>query len=233
MMSLLPLVEKPYKCEFCQASFIKPSTLVVHVCEKKRRHLAKNDRNVVLGFDAFNRFFQINHRNHGTQTYDSFAASPYYNAFVKFGSFINNVKPLYPDNFINYVVKSGVKLDNWCSETLYDEYVVKLVKSEAVETALERSVNHMISWSNETKNSWNSYFANVSLNRAAFDVKDGKISPWIILNSKNGKNMLRQFDDVQLTTINKIMDVQFWLIKFKRAPSDVELVKQIVAESGL
>ena len=34
------------------------------------------------------------------KTYEEFCASPYYNAFVKFGSFVNNVKSLYPKNML-------------------------------------------------------------------------------------------------------------------------------------
>lgn len=224
---------KPYVCQYCGHGYTKESTLMVHVCEQKRRALAKTDRHVVLGYDAFNRFYKLSQNVKGEKTYEEFCKSPYYNAFVKFGSFVSNVNPLYPDRFINYVIRSGVKLDHWCRDELYDKYVIDLVKTEMVETALERSINHMMKWAEEHESQWNHYFLYVSLSRAVFDVRDGKVSPWLILNSSNGKTMLKKFNDEQLAAIGAVMDIPFWLNKFKKLPADVELVKDVVKESNL
>lgn len=230
---MMSLVEGVFTCQFCNNKFSKEKTLMVHVCEQKRRHLAKSERHVVLGFDAFNRFFKLSQNLKGEKTYEEFARSPYYNAFVKFGSFVSNVNPLYPDKFIDYVVRSGVKLDHWCRDELYDKYVIDLVKTESVETALERSIKHMMEWGDNNQAQWNHYFIYVSISRSVFDVRDGKISPWLILNCKNGKELLKKFNDEQLQAISSIMDLPYWLNKFKKLPADVELVKQVVKESNI
>lgn len=228
---MMTLVQGVFTCQFCNHVFSKEKTLAVHVCEKKRRHLAKSEKHVVLAFDTFNRFFKLSQSLKGEKTYEDFAKSPYYNAFVKFGSFVSNVNPLYPDKFIDYVVRSGARLDHWCREELYDKYVVDLVKTEPVEVALERSINTMIAWGKDHNAEWNHYFLYASANRIMFAVKDGKISPWLILNSNNGKSALKTFDDTQLQAIGNVMDLPYWLNKFKKKPTDVELVKQVVKES--
>jgi hypothetical protein len=222
-----------YTCQFCNNKFTREKTLAVHVCEQKRRFLAKSEKHVILGYDTFNRFYKMSQNFKGDKPYDEFARSPYYNAFVKFGSFVSNVNPLYPDKFINYVITSGVKLDHWCREELYEKYVVNLIRTEGVETALERSISHMLDWANNNNAQWNHYFHYVSLNRACYDVRDGKISPWLILNSASGKEMLKKFNDEQLAAVGGIIDLQFWLNKFKKLPADTELVKQVVKESGI
>lgn len=230
---MMALANDKYICQYCGSGFVKEKTLAVHVCEQKRRHLAQHEKHVVLGYDTFNRFFKMTQNNKGDKTYDEFAKSPYYNAFVKFGSFVSNVNPLYPDRFIDYVVNSGVKLDHWCRDELYDKYVIDLVRKETVETALQRSISHMIEWGEANKAPFNHYFLYVSLSRATYDIKDGKISPWLVLNSANGKAMLKKFNDEQLTAISSIIDPPFWVSKFKRLPADVELVRQVVKESNI
>lgn len=230
---MMALAEQPYICQHCNKGFMQEKTLFVHVCEQKRRYLARTEKHVILGFDTFNRFYKLTQNLKGEKTYEEFSKSPYYNAFVKFGSFVSNVNPLYPDKFIDYVVRSGVKLDHWCRDSLYDDYVVHLIKSEPVEVALERSISHMLAWANDNNAQWNHYFHYVSLSRATFDIKDGKISPWLVLNSSSGKTMIKKFNDEQLMAINVVMDVPFWLNKFKKLPADVELVKQVVKESDL
>lgn len=222
-----------YACAHCGNKFSKEKTLVVHMCEQKRRALAKTEKHVVMGYDTYNRFYRKTQGAKQDKTYEDFAKSPYYNAFVKFGSFVSNVNPLYPDRFIDYVVTSGVKLDHWCRDELYEKYVLDLIKVETVETALQRSIGHMMSWAETNKSQWNHYFHYVSLSRATFDIKDGKVSPWLILNCKSGKEMLAKFSDDQLASIGTTIDPQFWMNKFKKLPADVELVRQVVKESDL
>lgn len=230
---MMALAEQAYTCQYCGHKFSKEKTLAVHVCEQKRRALAKTEKHVVLGYDTYNRFYRKTQNSRQDKTYEDFAKSPYYNAFIKFGSFVSNVNPLYPDRFIDWVVVSGVKLDHWCREELYEQYVLDLIKSETVETALQRSISHMMTWADEHNALWNHYFLYVSLSRASYDIKDGKVSPWIILNSSSGKSMLQKFSDEQLAGIQNIIDPQFWVSKFRKLPADVELVRQVVKESNL
>jgi hypothetical protein len=231
---MMALADQPFSCEYCGTKFSREKTLFVHVCEQKRRALAKTEKHVVIGYDAFNRFFKLVNKNKTeNRTYEEFCKSPYYNAFVKFGSFVSNVNPLYPDKFIDYVVASGVKLDHWCREELYEKYALDLIKTENVETALQRSISHMLTWAEANNAQWNHYFLYVSLSRAVYDIKDGKVSPWIILNSKSGRDLLQKLSDEQLAAISNIIDIPFWTNKFKKLPADVELVKQVVKESKI
>ncbi len=204
------------------------------MCEKKRRALQKDERRVRYGFYAFQRFYEISMNTKNAKTYEEFCNSPYYNAFVKFGSFISNVKPLYPEKYIDYVVRSGVKLDHWCKEEMYEKYAVELIRKEGVETALERSVQTMLEWASENEPApWNHYFQHVSLNRAVWHIKDGKISPWLVLNCKSGKDMLSKFNDEQFTMVYHVMDPEHWAMRFKRSPKDIALVKDVAKESNL
>jgi hypothetical protein len=224
---------KPYICQFCSSGYTKESTLTVHMCEQKRRHLAKDEKHVLIGYQTYVRFYQLSQQLKNTKTYEEFSKSPYYNAFVKFGSFVSNTDPLYPDKFIDWIVRSGVKLDHWCRDELYEKYVLELIHTESVETALERSLMHMQAWANDNNSLWNHYFKYVSTNRAVYDIKDGKVSPWIILNCKTGKNMLTNFRDDQLSAISSIIDPQVWVKKFKNQTFDLELVKSVVKEADL
>ena len=231
---MMSLITQPYICGYCNKGFMQEKTLFVHVCEQKRRALAKTEKHVVIGYDAFNKFFKkAQPQLKQNKTYEEFAKSPYYNAFVKFGSFVSNVNPLYPDRFIDWIVVSGIKLDHWCRDELYEKYVGDLVRSETVETALQRSISHMMSWAEANDAQWNHYFLYVSLSRACYDIKDGKVSPWLILNSKNGKDMLRKFNDEQTNAVFGIIDPSFWSLKFKKMPADLEFARQVIKESNL
>jgi hypothetical protein len=226
-------VEKPFTCQHCNAGFMRENTLTVHMCEQKRRFLSKDEKHVLLGYQTYVRFFQLSQKVKNIKTYEEFAKSQYYNAFVKFGSFLSNVNPLYPDRYIDFVVTSGVKLDHWCRETLYYSYVLDLIKKEPAEVAIQRSIQTMMDWAENNNSQWNHYFKYVSLNRVVYDIKDGKISPWMVLNSATGRSMLSRLNDEQLNIIFEVMDPDFWRSRFKKYPVDMDLVSEVIKEGNL
>jgi hypothetical protein len=230
---MIKLVDQPYTCVHCDKSFMQEKTLVAHMCERKRRALQKDEKRVQAGFIAYNRFWQLTQNAKKSKSYDDFADSSYYNAFVRFGSFINNVNPLYPEKFIDFVIKSGVKLDHWCRDELYEKYLYETIKVEPVESAVQRSLQTMMEWADEHNAEFAHYFNYVSLNKAVHDIKNGHVSPWIVLNSSTGQSMIKNMSDDQLDMISPAFDVPYWLKKFKEVPSDVALVKEICKEVGI
>lgn len=230
---MMELVDQPFNCVHCGKSFMRQKTLFSHMCEQKRRALQKDEKRVQAGYMAFNRFFQLTQNAKKLKTYEEFCKTAYYNAFVKFGSFINNINPLYPDKFVDYVIKSGVKLDHWCRDALYEKYLYDTLKTEPVEAAVQRSITTMIDWAEQNSASYTHYFNYVNLNRAVHDIKNGKISCWVILNSKSGHDMLNKFSDEQLDMIAPALDMPYWVKRFKETPADVALVKEICRETGI
>ena len=130
------------RCTYCGKEFAKARTLQVHLCEPKRRYLQKDEKWVVNAFMVFQRFYQIHQHNSKPKTYDEFVKSAYYNAFVKFGRFIMHINPLYPDKYINFVLRSKIKLDHWARDDLYETYLIEALKTEPVEAALQRSITN-------------------------------------------------------------------------------------------
>jgi hypothetical protein len=222
-----------YKCDFCGKLFAKEKTLVVHVCEQKRRHLSKGEKHVQMGLLTFQRFYELTQKSKQPKTFEEFSTSSFYTAFVKFGSFLVNTAPIYPEMFIDFVVKSGVKLDYWCRDELYEQYISDLIKKEPADGAIQRTIKNMMDWADANSAPWEHYFQYVNLNRATHDIKEGLISPWILLNSKSGKELLKRMNDEQLEIVSPMIDPQFWMRRFKALPADTELVKDVIKEAKI
>ena len=222
-----------FKCEHCSKEFVKEKTLVVHVCEQKRRHMSKGEKHVQAGLLTYQRFYELTQKAKQTKTFDEFASSPYYTAFVKFGSFLANTNPIYPERFIEFVIKSGIKLDHWCRDELYDTYISELIKIEPADGAIQRTIKTMMDWGDGNNAPWEHYFQYVNLNRATHDIKEGLTSPWMVLNSKSGKEMLKRMNDEQLDIVGPIIDPNYWSRRFKSLPADVELVKDVIKEAKI
>lgn len=232
-MTTLALMKKNFICPFCKHGYTRESTLLTHSCEKKRRHLAKGEKHVLMGFQAFVRFFQLTQNTKTDKTYEDFIESQFYNTFVKFGSFLSNSQPLYPDKYIDYVIKGGEKIDKWYSDSVYQKYITELIFKESASTAIERSLSFMQEWADSKKEPWNYYFRSVTSARAVHDIKEGKISPWIILNCKSGRAMLENFSDEQLVLVKDFILPALWMKKFKEHPADIEFIKAVVTAGNL
>jgi uroporphyrinogen-III decarboxylase len=63
-----------------------------------------------------------------------------------------------------------------------------------------------------------------------FDIKDGKISPWLLLNCRTGKELLARMDDTQLNAIANVINPEVWLKKFKKNKDDMDMIKFVVKE---
>lgn len=220
-------------CTYCGKSFQKERTLQVHVCEPKRRHLQKNEKWVQNGFMVFQRFYQVHQNNSKPKTYDQFCDSSYYNAFVKFGRFIMHINPLYPEKYIEYVIRSQIKLDHWARDDLYETYLIDTLKSEPLESALQRSIKTMMEWATEQNVQWSDYFRLVNTTRAVAHIQQGSVSPWLILGCSAGKKMLNSFSDEQLQMVQRFIDPKFWNNKFRNYPADVMFVQETAKEAHI
>ncbi len=195
--------------------------------------MSRNERHVQMGLLTYQKFYEITQNAKRAKTFEEFASSPYYTAFIKFGSFMVNTAPIYPERFIEFVIRSGIKLDHWCRDELYDQYVRELIKIEPADGAVQRTITSMMDWAETNNSTWEHYFLYVNLNRATHDIKEGLISPWILLNTKSGKDLLRNMNDEQLSIVGPVIDPQFWMKKFKNSPADTELVKALVKEANI
>jgi hypothetical protein len=108
-----------------------------------------------------------------------------------------------------------------------------MIKTEPVESAVQRTIQNMMEWADHSQANFNHYFNYVNLNKAVHDIRDGKVSPWVILNCESGKKMLNKFNDDQLNLIAPAFDLPYWLKKFKSIPADVALVQEICKEAGI
>ena len=222
-----------FKCPYCGSEFTRERTLQVHMCEPKRRYLQKNEKWVQNAFMVFQRFYEIHQKNHKKKTYEQFCESPYYNAFVKFGRYIMHINPLYPEKYIDYVMLSKVKLDHWANDALYETYLIDTLKREPVEAALKRSITTMMDWADEQNAQWSDYFRLANRNRAVQHIQQGKISPWLLLGCKAGKNLLKSLNDEQLQMTARFISPEFWTAKFKSYPADHLFVQETAKEAKI
>lgn len=225
-----------YKCRYCEKEFRKESTLTAHLCEQKRRWQQERETGVQFGLRAYLQFYQYAQGSARLKSYEDFAASPYYNAFVKFGRYMVGVRVINPVSFTDWLLKNNKKLDYWCKDTLYTEWSLEYMKREAVQDALERALKEMQDYADinpELKNGFSDYFRYGNSNRICHHIVTGRISPWIVFNCASGVAFLDQLPEDQVAMIIQWIDPEYWQRKFTDYLADTEWTKAVLAEAGL
>lgn len=233
----MPLQEQQsYKCRYCSKEFRKESSLAVHLCEQKRRWQQETETGVQFGLRAYLRFYEITQGSAKLKSYADFVESPYYNAFVKFGRYCQNIRCVNFVAFLEWLLKNNKKIDNWCKDSLYEEWLIEYVRREAVQDALERALKEMQEYADthpELKNGFVDYFRYGNSNRICHHITTGRLSPWIVFNCNSGIDFLHDLNEQQIAIVMPWINPDHWQRKFQDYVADTEWCKDILAKAGL
>lgn len=216
------------KCDYCGKSFKRESTLAVHMCEPKRRALSRTEKHVVAGFNAYNYWYKLAMGSKKDKTYDEFAKSQYYSAFVKFGRYVLDIRAVNPESYIRWLTTNKIKLDTWSRDSVYNRYLVDHAKNETPERAVERFVLLAEEWSKRSGKHWNQYFDVAPAEVIVQHIELGKISPWVIYSSDKAQNFVESCPAELLQKIADTLDPGFWTRKTKLFPDDVKWIKETI-----
>ena len=223
-------------CKYCQKEFRKESTLVAHLCESKRRWQQEKDVGVQLGMRAYLRFYELSQGSAKLKSYGDFVNSSYYIAFVKFGRYMVDIRAVNAAKFTDWLLKNNKKLDHWCKETLYLEWLADYIKREPVQDALERALKEMQEYADTSQplaGDFSYYFLHGNSNRICHHISSGRVSPWIVFNCDSGVNFLAELTEEHVAMIMPWIDPTFWNKKFQDYLADSLWVKDILKQAGL
>ena len=216
------------ECRFCGKAFQKESTLVAHMCEPKRRILAENDRPNRIGYNAWLIFRKLMTPSaKKTPTYEDFTKNKYYTTFVKLGKRIVDLSIPEPDNFVKYLVMNSVKFSNWGKDFVYEMYIREMTKKETIQRAAERTVLLMQQWGMDQQQDWKKFWTNVSTTQALHWIRVGRLSPWVMLGTEQGKGLLNRFDQHQLQEATGYIELDPWRIRIARNKDECIWMQQV------
>lgn len=221
-----------YQCRFCGKEFTRERTLSSHMCEKKRRWMAKDDSDSRIAFRVWVDFMKfVSPNTKKEKAVDDFIRSADYIGFVKFANYLIELRPLESEKFINWLFKMGVRLTDWTKPGTYQLYVQEAAKKETAERALERTILAMVDWASKTGNNWQDFFDKVAPATAMNMITMGRISPWIIYSTDAAQRLLDRMESGQIDAITKHVDTIWWTNKIKQNKSQVQWINTLMTQA--
>lgn len=182
---------------------------------------------------AWQQFMKLNYPSNSKTTYKDFMATQSFLAFVKFANYCINTSVINTMMYMQWLLDNKVKINDWILDENYQKFLTDFLKREDHFDAIRRSVETLDSLSTESGTSIDHVFDRVSANRICFNIKNGRISPWLLYQSKVGQRFLDTLDDSLVDTVIDIIQPVQWQVIFKRYPERVAEIKQTFEELGL
>jgi hypothetical protein len=221
-----------FQCRYCKKSFVREGSLAVHVCEQKKRYQSQTETGVQIGLNAYLLFYEMSQGPARTKTFDDFVASPYYRAFVKFGQYCVSIRAINIPQFTKWLLKNNKKIDYWCRDSVYGEYLTEHLRIENPLDAVQRAIEYSVRWSEETGNPPHDYVRFGNDNALCYAVATGRLSAWVLYNSSSGQEFLGRLGSEQIAMVWPYVDADFWQQKFRDYPTDVAYIKDILKQAG-
>lgn len=231
-MNTETLTKTEYTCQYCKKSFRRETSLAVHVCEQKKRYQSQTETGVQIGLNSYLKFYEMSQGSAKSKNFDDFARSPYYRAFVKFGQYCVSIRAINIARFTEWLLKNNKKIDYWCRDSVYSEYLLEHLRLENPIDAVQRSIETSISWAEETGNPAHDYLRYGNDNALCFAITTGRVSAWVLYNSNSGIEFLTRISTEQISILWPFVDTDYWQKRFKDYPADVEYIKDILSKAG-
>lgn len=235
MVGMTSESNQSYKCQYCEKEYRKESTLAAHLCEQKRRWQQETETGVQFGLRSYLQFYETTQGSAKLKSYEDFVNSSYYNAFVRYGRYLVAIRAINSTSFTAWLLKNNKKLDHWCKDSYYEEWLNEYLKKEAVQDALERGLRTMEEYAsgNSGLAHFSHYFRYGNANRICHHITTGRISPWVIYNCDSGVEWLGNLSEEHVVLVMPWIDPDFWNRKFRDYVADVEWCRHIFKEAGL
>lgn len=211
---------------------MRETSLAVHLCEPKRRRQEQSERGVELGFRAYIKFYELAQGSARLKTFDDFANSSYYRAFVKFGRYCVSTRVINPQQFLEWLLKQNKKIDRWASDQIYTEYLIWYLTVENVADALARAIEFGMSWAEKNQAQPQDCLRFGSASAMCYAITTGRISPWVIYNCQSGQQFLHTLSADQISMIWPYIDSDIWQKKFADYSADQAYAREMLSKAG-
>lgn len=221
------------RCDHCKKTFVKPGTLLKHMCEPKRRWDERDKPSNRIAFQAWLKFYQQYQPRCKKKEYPDFISSPYYGGFVKYGTYCVDVAVINPLNYVDWLIKSKVSIDSWNSDTHYGRYLLEYIRLEDSMDAVRRSVETLIREAEKDNLQLGDVLKFSNTNRICHLITSGRLSPWLLFNSEGGRDFLSNLNHGQTEMVFEYINPDLWNIKFMRDQHSVSEVRKLLSIAGI
>lgn len=221
-----------YDCNFCGHKFVYEERFLKHRCKQMIR---SEEFQTPIGQAAW-LFYQEWMKVHRRRVPKSsaFLHSKFYSAFIQFATFVKSVHLPDPNTFIRVMRDKDISPVLWKHDKVYALYLEFLDRNGNPNKQAEITIQTLFDLADENDCNVSELFDVLTPNEIIQLLRQRRLSPWILLNSKKFLNFyINDAKPEERIIIESIIRPQYWTEKFQKHPNDQALMKKFVSELNL
>jgi hypothetical protein len=222
-----------FPCNYCGKIFSTEKIVINHMCEQRRRFQQKDTAFARFGCEAFITIYQTISGKDAKKTEEDFRKSTLYLACMRWGHFVVDIKCFQPKQYLHWLLKRNIPIDNWDNDQIYDCWLQDYVFIEPAWDAFERSIKNMIAWGEETSQPYENYFKTAGTARIITDIRKIAVSGWSVFSSDSGKTWVGELELGDWNLVLAWLNPDRWAIQLTKYPVEVEKFSKMCKEAGL
>lgn len=162
-----------------------------------------------------------------------FIASKFYQSFIKFAAFCQSTRLPNVDSYIRHMVTHDIPPVIWTHTAMYEEWIRSTTTEKSPAKLVQSSAMFLCNAAEEHDCDVTDIFAHVTSSEVSQWIRNGDVSPWLLLTSSKFKLWYKDLDEDDKDNMSKVLDVEEWVDKIRSNPNTITRTKAIVIELGL
>lgn len=220
--------EANFRCGYCGHMFVYEDRLLRHKCKQMIRN---EEVQTSLGQAAWF-YYQtwMRAQHHLIPHIKSFLHSKYYQSMIRFAKFAKQVRIPDPDLYITQMINLDMTPMLWTNDQIYVAFLEYMDKKIPATKNAQITIETLFDFSQALGCEIYDIFDHIDSNECIQLIRQRKLSPWILLNSKKFFTFMKKLSQDQKITLETIIRPKHWATKFQENPEIVEQMKRFVQE---
>jgi hypothetical protein len=131
------------------------------------------------------------------------------------------------------MVRKNIPPTIWSSDDAYQMYCQHIDSTTSPLDFIKTSVNTILSMCDKMNIDTEVFFDHVSPSEVTDLIRQRRMSPWFLLNSKTFKKKMVQCSEEELMILGVMIDPDYWMTQLEEHSKLIPIIKEIVSELGL
>ncbi|MEM2159492.1 MAG: hypothetical protein QXN55_00905 [Candidatus Nitrosotenuis sp.] len=218
-----------WTCPHCKRTLTSEGNFMRHSCRKmERAEILKTS----IGQGAFAIYADwLTLQKRAVPSIDTFAESRYFSVFIKFAEFIKKLGILKPTVYVRTMIALDYPPAMWMRNEAYGAYIHQVDKSvDNPETAVAESISVLLDFADKLDVDLSHVLNEIGAKRFIELFRKRQLSPWIIFTCGSVNQFVSKMDNDDKEELKKIINIDFWIIKFEEMKHQIADLKQLIKE---
>jgi len=193
-----------------------------HVCKERLRIEELRGPVGQAAYIYYTDWMRLNKRS--VPPIETFAASSYYNAFIKFANHVKRVNMPNPSGFVRAMVENGnVQPSLWCRDNVYAMYLQGYDKVVSPTKQFLDSVDLIYEYAKEFEVQPSQVFKEIGVTKILDLVQRRKLSPWFLVSSGAFRAFMAQCNETDTDRLESGIQVGAMIMRIQQNKQNTEL----------